>query len=167
MGYTGHLTASGEADWPHLITHVDTTRGPAAAGTATPKIHEALQQRSLLPRTHSVDTGLLDADLLVERQAPDDGELLGPTRLDAHWQARAGAGFDAQPFRLDGDQQRATCPAGRASLSWTPAIENRKHAVIKVQCSSKDCRRCDHRAQCVRAQKRAPRRTLTIRPQPP
>ena len=32
--------------------------------------------------------------------------------------------------------------------------------------SSKDCRRCDPVAQCVRSKKRYPRRTLTIRPQP-
>ena len=40
-------------------------------------------------------------------------------------------------------------------------------AVIKVKCSSKDCRRCDHLAPCVRSKKRDPRRPLTIRPQPP
>lgn len=32
--------------------------------------------------------------------------------------------------------------------------------------SSSDCRRCDYIAQCIRSQKRYPRRTLTVRPQP-
>ena len=45
-------------------------------------------------------------------------------------------------------------------------MDNRGNAVIKVKFSSKDCRRCDHVTQCVRSQKRYPRRTLTIRPQP-
>jgi transposase len=87
-------------------------------------------------------------------------------RLDYHWQAREGGGFDAQHFQVDWAQQRAACPAGKASISWTPAIDNRKNAVIKVKCSSKDCQRCDHLSQCIRSKKRYPRRTLTIRPQP-
>ena len=45
-------------------------------------------------------------------------------------------------------------------------MDNRGNAVIKVKFSSKDCRRCDQLAQCVRAKKRDPRRTLTVRPQP-
>jgi transposase len=70
------------------------------------------------------------------------------------------------PSNIAWDQQHATCPAGKASISWTPAVDNRGNAVIKVKFSSKDCRRCDHVAQCVRSKKRYPRRTLTIRPQP-
>jgi transposase len=91
---------------------------------------------------------------------------LGPTRLDYHWQAREGAGFDAQHVQIDWDQHQARCPAGKTSISWTPAVDNRGNAVIKVKFSSTDYRRCDHVAQCVRSQKRYPRRTLTIRPQP-
>jgi transposase len=166
MGYKGHITETCEDDRPHLITNVDTTIGPKADGAATPRIHAALQQRGLLPGTHIVDTGFLDADLLVESQANYGVDLLGPTRLDYHWQARAGAGFDAQHFQIDWDQQRATCPAGKTSIGWIPAIDNRKNAVIKVKFSSKNCRRCDHVTQCIWSNKRSPRRTLTIRPQP-
>jgi Transposase DDE domain len=39
--------------------------------------------------------------------------------------------------------------------------------VIQVRFSTKDCRRCGHLAQCIRSTKRDPRRTLTVRPQPP
>ena len=159
-----HLTESCEEDLPHLITHVETTSGPTADGSATPKIHEALQQRGLLPRTHIVDTGFLDGELLVESQAHYGVDLLGPTRLDDHWQARAGAGFDAQHFQIDWDQQRATCPAGKTSISWTPAIDHRENPVMKVKFSTKDCRRCDHVTQGIRSKKHYPRRTLTIRP---
>jgi transposase len=166
VGYKVHITETCEDDRPHLITNVDTTIGPEADGAATPRIHAALQQRGILPGTHIVDTGFLDADLLVESQANYGVDLLGPTRLDYHWQARAGAGFDAQQFQIDWDQQHATCPAGKTSLSWTPTIDNRANPVIKVKFSSKDCRHCDHITQCIRSKKRSPRRTLTIRPQP-
>jgi hypothetical protein len=161
-----HLTATCEDDLPHLITHVDTTPGPTADGAAPPTIHAALQQRDLLPGTHSVDTGVLDAELFVESRNDYGVNLLGPTRHDYHWQAREGAGFDVQHFPIKRDQQQATCPAGKTRISWTPAVDNRLNAVIKVKFSSKDCRRCDHIAQCVRSKKRHPRRTLTIRPQP-
>jgi transposase len=166
VGYKVHLTETCEDDRPHLITNVATTIGPQADGAATPRIHEALQQRDLLPRTHIVDTGFLDAELLVDSQADYGVDLLGPTRLDYHWQARAGAGFDAQHFQVDWDHQHATCPAGKTSISWTPAVDNRENPVIKVKFSSKDCRRCDQVTHCIRSKKRSPRRTLTIRPQP-
>jgi transposase len=144
VGYKVHLTETCEDDLPHLITHIETTIGPAADGAATPKIHEALQQRGLLPGTHIVDTGFLDAGLLVESRDDYSVDLLGPTRLDYHWQAREGAGLDVQHFPIDWDQHQATCPAGKTSISWTPAIDNRKHAVIKVKFSSQDCRHCAH-----------------------
>jgi transposase len=140
--------------------------GPAADGAATPKIHEALQQRGLRPGTPIVDTGFWDAALLVESREHYGVDLLGPTRLDYHWQAREGGGFDAQHFPVDWAQQRATCPAGKASISWTPAVDNHDNSVIKMKFSSKDCRHCTQLAHCVRSKKRYPRRTLTIRPQP-
>jgi transposase len=143
VGYKVHLTEACEDDGTHLITNVDTTIGPAADGAATPRIHAALQQRGLLPRSHIVDTGYLDAELLVESQDDDGVDLLGPTRLDYHWQAREGAGFDAQHFQIDWDQQHATCPAGKISTGRTPALDNRGNAVIKVKFSTKDCRHCD------------------------
>jgi len=166
VGYKVHLTETCDDDPPHLITPVETVIGPAADGAATPKIHAARQQRGLLPRTHIVDTGFVDAALLVESREHYGVDLLGPTRLDYHWQAREGGGFDAQHFQVDWAQQRATYPTGKTSISWTPAMDNRKNAVIKVKCSSQDGRHCDHVSQCIRSNKRYPRRTLPIRPQP-
>ena len=113
-----------------------------------------------------MDTGFLDAGLLVESRDDYGVDLLGPTRLDYHWQAREGAGFDVEHFQIDWDQHQARCPSGKTSISWTPAVDNRGNAVIEVKFSSKDCRRCDHLSQCIRSKKRYPRRTLTIRPQP-
>jgi transposase len=104
--------------------------------------------------------------LLVDSRARDGVDLLGPTRLDYHWQAREGAGFDAQHFPIDWDRQQATCPAGKTSTGWTPAVDHRGHPVIKVKFSTKNCRRCHLIAHGRRSTKRYPRRTLSIRPQP-
>jgi len=165
VGYKVHLTETCDRELPHLITNVATTAGPTADGAVTPAIHAALKERDLLPSTHIVATGFLDAALLVTSQADYGVALLGPTRGDDRWQARAGEGFDAQHFRIDWEQQQATCPAGRTSLSWTPAVDKRTNAVIKVKFSSTDCRHCASLARCCHAQKKYPRRTITIRPQ--
>jgi transposase len=117
-----HLTETCEDDLSHLITNGETTIGPAADGAATPKIHAALQQRGLLPGTHIVDTGFLDAELLVDSRDDYGVDLLGPTRLDDHWQARERTGFDAQHFQIDWGQLHATCPAGKPSTEWTLTI---------------------------------------------
>jgi transposase len=69
--------------------------------------------------------------------------LLGPTRLDDPWQARAGGGFDAQHFLIDREQEWITCPAGKTSTGWTPAVDNRGNAIIKVKLSTKADRRGD------------------------
>jgi hypothetical protein len=46
---------------------METTAGPISNGAATPHIHQALAGQGLLPTTHIVDTGDLDAELLVTK----------------------------------------------------------------------------------------------------
>ena len=121
---------------PHLITDVETTPGPTADGEMTPVIHAALAQRELLPAIHLVDTGFLDAALLVSSRADYQVDLVGPTRSDYHWQAREGTGFAVAHFQVDWEQQRATCPAGHTSISWTPAVDKRTNQVIKIKFST-------------------------------
>src|SRR5437773_9515250 len=77
-----------EDDTPNLITNVATTSGPIADGAVTPDVHQDLAERALLPGLHVVDTGYLDAELLVTTPARFGVDLLGPTRKDYHWQAR-------------------------------------------------------------------------------
>jgi transposase len=165
VGYKVHLTETCDDDLPRLVTHVATTPGPAADGEVTPVIHAALRERHLLPRVQLVDTGFLDAGLLVTSKAKYGVELLGPTRRDDHWQARERTGFAAEHFRIDWERREATCPEGRTSISWTPAVDHRKNEVIKIKFSSTDCRRCASRPRCCRSQKQYPRRTITARPQ--
>ncbi len=68
VGYKVVLTETCDDDLPQLITNVETTSAPVPDGETTPAIHTALQERKLLPTTHIVDTGFLDAALLVESQ---------------------------------------------------------------------------------------------------
>lgn len=75
VGDKVHLTESCEPEQPHLITHVEITAGPVADAAVTNAIHEQLQAKQLLPRLHMVDTGSLDADLLVTSQRDSGVEL--------------------------------------------------------------------------------------------
>jgi len=163
VGYKVHVTETCADELPHLITDVETTSGPTADGEMTPVIHATLAQRELLPAIHLVDTGFLDAALLVSSRTDYQVELVGPTRRDYHGQAREGTGFAVAHFQVDWGQQHATCPAGHTSMSWTPAVDKRTNQVIKIKFSSRDCRPCPYRSQCTRSQMKRPRRTITVR----
>ena len=164
VGYKVALTETCEDDSPNLITHVETTPAPTADGEVTPKTHEDLRRKDLLPAVHLVDTGFLDAELIVTSKQDYGVELLGPTRPDVKWQAKEGTGFDVQRFAIDWERERATCPRGKTSIGWTPAVDKGTNRVIKIKFSSKDCRACASRPLCMRSTKKYARRTITIRP---
>lgn len=161
--YKVHLTETCDEDEPRLITNVETSSGPTADGTMTPGIHEALKEKDLLPERHIVDTGYLDAELLVDSQQDFGVDLVGPTRADYKWQAREETGFDAAQFAIDWEHEVATCPEGHTSISWSPAVDKRTNEVIMIKFSSKDCRPCPSRELCCRSMKRYARRSITVR----
>jgi hypothetical protein len=122
-----HLTETCEKDSPHLITHVETTTAPVSDDARTATIHEGLKHKDLLPSQHIVETGYVDAQLLHRSQEDFGIDLVGPTRPDVKWQAQQQTGFDAGHFAIDWQAEQATCPEGHTSISWTPAIDNRKN----------------------------------------
>jgi transposase len=163
-GYKVHLTETCEAHLPLIVTHVETTSAPVSDDAMTTTIHAKLDRKDLLPSKHIVDTGYLDAQLLVESQRDYQIDLVGPTRKNYRWQASQQTGYDADHFFIDWEQQRATCPQGHTSNSWTPAIDKRKNEVIKIKFSTTDCQNCPARLLCTQSS-RPPRRTITIRPE--
>jgi transposase len=165
VGYKLHLTESCDEDSPRLITHVETTAAPLDDGAALPHIHQALEGRDLLPASHLVDTGYVDAELLLTSEQDYEVALLGPTRSDHQWQARAKQGFEASSFTIDWQRQQATCPQGKASLSWSPTVVKGSREVIKIKFSSKDCGPCPSRQLCTRSKAEYPRRTITLPPE--
>lgn len=163
VGYKVHLTESCEAHLPLIITHVETTSAPVSDDAMTATIHAELDRKKLLPTEHIVDTGYVDAKLLVESQRDYRIDLVGPTRKNYRWQASQQTGYDADHFLIDWEKQQATCPEGHQSLSWTPAIDNRKNEVIKIKFSTTDCQACPSRSLCTQSSRHI-RRTVTIRP---
>src|SRR4051812_14394115 len=63
IGYKVHLTETCEADRPNLITDVQTTAAGTPDGAVTATVQSALAARGLLPETHVVDAGYVDAAL--------------------------------------------------------------------------------------------------------
>jgi transposase len=154
------LTETCDDTAPHLIVHVATTPAPVADGDVTPAIHKSLGGLDLLPGKHVAETAYVDGELLVESRREYGVDLIGPTRPDYRWQSQAGEGFAASDFTIDWDQQRATCPEGRTSISWTPAVDREHNEVIKIKFSAKDCGGCPARVRCTEAK----RRSITVRP---
>ena len=165
VGYKVHLTETCEDDAPNLITHVETTAAPTADGEVTPRVHRALYDKQLLPEVHIVDTGYLDAELLVTTRAEFGVQLLGPTRHDHRWQSRAAAGFGLEHFTIDWEHRRAICPEGHTSSEWTPRMDNRGNDSIYIRFAPSDCGPCPSRDLCTRSHSKYPRRGLAIRPQ--
>jgi transposase len=158
IGYKVHFTETCDEDGPHLITHVATDIGPIPDREALPTIHEALDQKELLPEQHLVDAGYVDAELLVASQTDYMVDLVGPTGKDHRWQTREQTGYALGDFSLDWEHEQARCPQGHSSSSWTPT-KTRGQEVIKVKFAYTTCGACPVRAQCTHSK----RRTLTLR----
>jgi transposase len=163
VGYRVHLTETCDADCPRLITHVETTAAPIPDNETLPDIHVALKRKDCLPRTHLVDSGYIDADLLVATEKDYAVDLCGPPRANYHWQAQAATGFAAADFTIDWQRQQAIYPQGHTSSTWRPTVDRRGNNVISIKFATRDCRPCPHRADCTRTT--LGRRMLTIRPQ--
>ena len=74
---------------PQLITDVQTTLANVQDVEITHVIQENLAQHHLLPDEQIVDTGYVDAELLVSSQQNYGITLLGPVLSDNSWQARS------------------------------------------------------------------------------
>jgi transposase len=163
VGYKAHLTETCDDDSPHLVVQVATAPAPAADGDALAGIYKELQEKDALPGKHMVDTGYVDAELLLSSRRDYGVDLIGPTRPDYGWQALAGDHYTAADFTIDWGACRVTCPQGRTSSGWTPAVERDHTEVVHIKFSRKDCKACPARARCTRAA----RRSLTIRAREP
>ena len=124
-------------------------------------IHRDLGQRELLPGTHLLDSGYVDADLLVTAQTPHQLDVIGPPFGSYSRQRREGAGDDLQAFVIDWEAQQARCPQGHSSVHWRPGHDVSGDPVIHIRFDGATCRACPARPACTAA-KDAPRQ-LTVR----
>lgn len=124
-----------------------------------------LQHAQLLPSQPFMAAGYGNAAGLASRQEQFGLDVVSRVPPDGKWQATTPAGLDASQFLIEWDHHHARCPQGQRSVSWTPPVDNRNRAVMKVRFSTKECQACPLVTRCTSSRSRAPRRLLTVRPQ--
>ena len=162
FGYKVHFTETADENLPHLITHVMTTDATLTDMEQVEDIHQALEPRDLLPATHLVDAGYIDAHLLLTTEHRYHIDLVGPVSQNNQWQVKKG-GYDASQFQVDWQRKQALCPRGKLSAKWTPGTDQYGHPNVDVRFGLHDCRVCPARSLCTRSAT-APRH-LTLRQQ--
>lgn len=161
LGYKVHLTETCDQDMPKLITNVETRTAQEQDVTVTATIHEALQERDLLPSEHIADTGYVSGAHLAQSQDDYGIDLIGPVLPDTSWQALTEGAFDISQFHIDWDNQTATCPQGQTTHAWRKGTDRHNNALIQIRFNSKQCAVCPARAHCTRSTIGG--RTLTLR----
>jgi transposase len=159
IGYKTHLTETCDVDTPSLIINVETRPATEPDHDVTGIIHDHLVEKGYGPAEHFVDQGYMSVDHLVRAQADADIDLMGAVPDDNSWQARQG-GHDSRRFIIDWDNERAICPQGHTSCSWSLAHTRSQRPVVKIKFRHVDCATCPVIALCT--DNREKRRTLTI-----
>jgi transposase len=161
VGYKVHRTETCDAGHPDLIMQVMTTPATMQDSVMGPTIQQDLADRDVRPGIHLLDSGYVDADLLVTAQTQHQIEVIGPPFGSYSRQRREGRGYDLQAFVIDWEAQQAHCPQGHASVNWRPGHDVSGDPVIRIRFDGVTCRACPARRACTSA-KDAPRQ-LTVR----
>jgi transposase len=163
VGYQLPLTETCDPDQPDLITQVITTPATTPDCVRGPSIVHDLAARDLVPGTHVLDSGDVDADFLVTAQSQHQIDVVGPACGSYSRPHQTGQGYDLQAFVLDGEAQQARCPQGHPSAHWRPGPDVSGDPVLRIRFDGPTGRACPARPACTTA-KGAPRQ-LTVRPQ--
>jgi len=152
-GYKVHLSETCDEQMPRLITNVHTTAAARQDVSCTDLIQKAMQENDLLPARHLVDSGYIDAELVIESSRKYGIELFGPMRLNPSWQSRE-RGIDAAQFQIDWDKKLARCPLGKQSANWSEyQTKEYSRPLVKIRFKPQDCLNCLSRTKCVRNKK--------------
>ena len=163
-GYKVHVTEACDDDVAHVITHVRT--GPAMLPdmASTGAIHAALAAKGLLPGEHYVDSGHVDADLLVSSRRDHGVSLEGPVRAMPRCRTKAERAYEQGSFAIDWGREKVTCPQGKTSVTWRAGRDEVGAPRIAAVFSRTDCGACTARALCTTAKEA--RRSVYFHPRP-
>lgn len=161
-GYKVHVTETCEATAANLITHVETRPAMEPDMNAMAAIHTKLAQRDLLPEEHFVDSGYVNAELLVTSQRDHGVSLQGPVRGLSAKAVKAEQGHDLPNFAIDWEREQVTCPQGHVSVGWSTTSDSTGQTRIRVRFGRADCGNCPARPSCTTS--KDARRTLFFHP---
>jgi hypothetical protein len=101
-----------------------------------------LEKKQLLPKEHLLDTGFIDAELIVKSQKDFGIELVGPVRQATSWQHQMPEAYDLSKFEIDWERKKVTCLQGKESSTWNPVTEAYGNTSIRVHFRYRDCSAC-------------------------
>ena len=163
-GYKVHLTETCDAEAAHLVTHVTTCPAMQPDMASTAEIHECLADKGLLPSEHFVDSGYVDAALLVGSLRDHGVSLEGPVRGVAKRQTQAEQAYEQRHFTIDWEREQVTCPQGKTSVTWRAGLDEVGAPRIQAVFSRTDCGACVARPLCTTA--KDARRAVYFHPRP-
>ncbi|MDH6222118.1 transposase [Streptomyces pseudovenezuelae] len=150
-GYRVHFSETcDDTERPDVVVHVATTIATVQDGELTPRIHDDLAGRNMLPDEHVVDSAYVTAGRIERARRVHGVELLSPLDRDHSHQARAGEGFDKSCFAIDWDEQEAACPQGHVSTGWGP-MRSGGYEYIQIGFDQATCLACPVRSGPVRS----------------
>ena len=163
LGYKAHLTESCDEDLPHFITHVETTPATTQDEQLVEPIHQALAEKTLLPQEHLLDRGYVNTEVLIDSREKHKVEVIGPIKVNTHWQSQSEDGLDISHFSIDWENRKVTCPQGQENQVWTDhSVDHAGRPRIYVRFAKNSCLPCPVRKNCTRSSKGP--RTLSFKP---
>ena len=163
-GYKVHVTETCDEDAAHLVTHVTTCPAMQPDMASTAGIHKSLADKDLLPAEHFVDSGYVDAALLVGSQRDHGVSLEGPVRGMARRRTEAEQAYEQRHFSIDWEREQVICPQGKTSVTWRAGLDEVGAPRIGAVFSRTDCGACAARSLCTPAKEA--RRSIYFHPRP-
>jgi len=150
-GYKAHFTETCDDDLPHLIIHVETTQATVQDVEMTERIHQALEQKQLLPAEHLLDAGYIDAEHLVTSEKLFGVEIIGPVGERGKKTAKGPDFYGKEHFVIHWEKEEVTCPEGKTSKKWTEKQKENGKIEIRARFGQTECRLCEARSRCTSA----------------
>lgn len=167
-GYKVHYTETCDDDLPHLIVNVATTTATTSDVAMLKPIHAALAEQDVLPAEQYLDSGYVNAELLIAIPAMYHVELVAQVREAPSRVLNGQPQLDHHQFEIDWDNRVVTCPQGQHSTIWSQTSSVRyadhRHEVIKVRFAKTTCDACPQRATCTSSTTAG--RSLELLPKP-
>jgi len=111
VGGKVQVSETDDEGYPHIITDIAGTCSSKTDYEALPEIQQRLEERECLPGKQYVDSGYMSGpNLAASREKKID--LFGPPCPVVSNQSKLPHGITTSQFKIDIDQQTATCPAG-------------------------------------------------------
>lgn len=160
-GYKVHLTETCQAEYPRLITQVETTLSTVHDVKVTTRIQDSLASKGRLPEIQIVDEGYMEIDLLLDSQNRGI-DLIGPVPSSKSWQDRVEGAYDHTQFQIDWEKRVVICLNQKTSRRCTERKTWRGTPSFTYVFDKGDCLPCPLRVHCSRAKNMG--RTLTLYP---